>query len=229
MREIVLDTETTGLSPARGDRVVEIGCVELLHHLPTGKTYHVYLNPQRDMPEEAFNIHGLSGKFLSDKPLFRDIAEEFIEFIADATLVIHNASFDIGFLNWELKAIDRPLIDNAQVLDTLALARKKFAGASSSLDALCRRFHIDNSNRVKHGALLDSELLAEVYLELIGGAQPHLTLISDEVSQNQTAHSSHEYGARPNPLKSRLTEAEVKAHNTFLLELGEDIIWKKNS
>jgi DNA polymerase III subunit epsilon len=229
MREIVLDTETTGLSPARGDRVVEIGCVELLHHLPTGNTYHMYLNPERDMPEEAFKIHGLSGEFLSDKSLFGDIAEEFLEFISDATLVIHNAPFDLGFLNWELKAVNRPAIKADRVIDSLVLARKKFAGASSSLDALCRRFHIDNSNRVKHGALLDSELLAEVYLELIGGAQPHLTLISDDAPQLDRSAGVKDFGARPAPLKSRLTTAELEAHNTFLLELGEDIIWKKTS
>jgi len=229
MREIVLDTETTGLSPARGDRIVEIGCVELMHHLPTGNTYHIYLNPERDMPEEAFNIHGLSGEFLSDKPLFRDIADEFLDFISDATLVIHNASFDIGFLNWELKTVNRPLIDNAQVLDTLALARKKFAGASSSLDALCRRFQIDNSNRVKHGALLDSELLAEVYLELIGGAQPHLTLITDDAPQQDKATRSKDFGTRPKPLKTRLTTTEIEAHQTFLIELGDNVIWKKTS
>ena len=228
MREIVLDTETTGLSPARGDRVVEIGCVELLHHLPTGNTYHVYLNPERDMPEEAFNIHGLSGEFLSDKPLFADIAEDFLEFISDATLVIHNASFDMGFLNWELKAVNRQAIDDTQVLDTLAMARRKFAGASSSLDALCRRFHIDNSNRVKHGALLDSELLAEVYLELIGGAQPHLTLISKDAPQQGKITRTREYGARPNPLKPRVTEDEIDAHNKLIHELGKDVIWKKS-
>ncbi len=229
MREIVLDTETTGLSPNRGDRVVEIGCVELLHHLPTGNTFHVYLNPERDMPEEAFNIHGLSGEFLATKPLFREIADEFLEFIADDTLIIHNAPFDLGFLNRELKALNRPAIDDAQVIDSLVLARKKFAGASSSLDALCRRFHIDNSNRVKHGALLDSELLAEVYLELIGGAQPNLTLISEELPQRDKSVHAKDFGARPTPLKSRLTKAEIAAHNTFLLELGDKVIWKKTS
>jgi len=229
MREIVLDTETTGLSPARGDRIVEIGCVELLHHLPTGNTFHVYLNPERDMPEEAFNIHGLSSEFLNDKPLFRDIADEFEKFIANAALVIHNASFDLGFLNRELEAIDRPAIDAAQVIDTLAMARKKFAGASSSLDALCKRFNIDNSNRIKHGALLDSELLAEVYLELIGGTQPHLTLISDATPQQDTMPRHKDHGARPKPLKLRLTPAEIEAHNAFLLELGGNAIWKKSA
>ena len=228
MREIVLDTETTGLSPARGDRIVEIGCVELLHHLPTGKTYHTYINPQRDMPEEAFNIHGLSGEFLSDKPVFGDIADDFLDFIADATLVIHNASFDMGFLNWELKALNRPAIEDARVLDTLAMARKKFAGASSSLDALCRRFRIDNSNRVKHGALLDSELLAEVYLELIGGTQPHLTLISEDVQHPDKITGTGEFTIRPEPLKPRLTPEEIQAHASFVLELGTDVIWKKN-
>ncbi len=229
MREIVLDTETTGLSPARGDRIVEIGCVELIHHLPTGNTYHVYLNPERDMPEEAFNIHGLSGEFLSSKPLFSEAADEFLDFISDATLIIHNAPFDLGFLNQELKTTNRPGIDTARVIDTLAMARKKFAGASSSLDALCRRFHIDNSNRVKHGALLDSELLAEVYLELIGGAQPHLTLISEELPQQDRIIHAKDIGARPTPLKPRITAAEIKAHNLFVLELGENMIWKKTS
>ena len=174
MREIVLDTETTGLNPKTGDRVVEIGCVELMHHLPTGNSYHVYINPERDMPEGAFNVHGLSEEFLRDKPLFRDIADEFLEFIADSPLVIHNAPFDMGFLNWEMKAAGRAHITKNEIIDSLIMARKKFAGASSSLDALCRRFRIDNSNRTKHGALLDSELLAEVYLELITSGSPFL-------------------------------------------------------
>lgn len=228
MREIVLDTETTGLNPKKGDRIVEIGCVELMHHLPTGNSYHVYINPERDMPEGAFNVHGLSEEFLSDKALFRDIADEFLEFIADSMLIIHNAPFDIGFLNWELKAANRRLIEESQVLDSLVMARKKFAGASSSLDALCRRFRIDNSNRTKHGALLDSELLAEVYLELIGGAQPNLTLVSNQTTQNTTASHSKDYSPRPTPLSPRLTQVEIEAHDTFLLELGEDMIWKKN-
>lgn len=228
MREIVLDTETTGLNPNKGDRVVEIGCVELLHHMPTGKSYHVYLNPERDMPEEAFNVHGLSEEFLSDKSLFRDVAEEFLAFIEGATLIIHNAPFDLGFLNRELRAINRPPIDVANVIDSLLMARKKFAGASSSLDALCRRFHIDNSNRTKHGALLDSELLAEVYLELIGGAQSNLSLVSTPQGQTDaTGAQFKSLGARPIPLSSRLTQAEITAHDTFLLELGEDVIWKK--
>ncbi len=227
MREIVLDTETTGLNPAKGDRVVEIGCVELHHHMPTGKTYHVYLNPERDMPEEAFNIHGLSSEFLADKPFFRDIAEEFLEFISEATLIIHNAPFDLSFLNWELRAIERPVISNAQVVDSLVMARKKFAGASSSLDALCKRFNVDNSNRTKHGALLDSELLAEVYLELVGGAQPHLTLISNQAPEQDMTGHSRDYGLRPKPLQSRLSRAEIDAHNTFLCELGDSVIWKK--
>ena len=228
MREIVLDTETTGLNPKTGDRVVEIGCVELMHHLPTGNSYHVYINPERDMPEGAFNVHGLSEEFLRDKPLFRDIADEFLEFIADSPLVIHNAPFDMGFLNWEMKAAGRAHITENVIIDSLIMARKKFAGASSSLDALCRRFRIDNSNRTKHGALLDSELLAEVYLELIGGAQPNLTLVSNQEGQLSNITHSKDYGIRPTPLKPRLTPAETEAHDTFLLELGEDMLWKKN-
>ena len=168
MREIVLDTETTGLDPSSGDRIVEIGAVELFNHIPTGKTYHQYINPQRDMPEGAFAVHGLSAEFLSDKPLFADVAQAFLDFIGDSKLVIHNASFDMKFINAELKWVDRPELPWSQALDTLAIARKKFPGAQNSLDALCRRFGIQ-TKRELHGALLDSEILAEVYLELIGG------------------------------------------------------------
>ncbi|NQU69645.1 MAG: DNA polymerase III subunit epsilon, partial [Rhodospirillales bacterium] len=169
MREIVLDTETTGLDPKSGDRVVEIGCVELTNHMPNGTTFHKYVNPQRDMPSEAFDVHGLSEEFLSGHTIFGEIAEEFLEFIADAPLIIHNARFDISFLNAELEKIKLPVIDITRAIDTVALARRKFPGAPVNLDALCRRFEIDNTGRTKHGALLDSELLAEVYLELIGG------------------------------------------------------------
>jgi DNA polymerase-3 subunit epsilon len=171
MREIILDTETTGLDPLRGDRLVEIGGIELINHFPTGRTYHVYINPERDMPEEAFRVHGLSAEFLADKPRFADLVAEFWSFIADATLVIHNASFDMGFINAELKRAGRQNFPMDRVVDTLAMARRRFPGSPASLDALCSRFGIDNSRRTRHGALLDAELLADVYIELIGGRQ----------------------------------------------------------
>ena len=176
MREIVLDTETTGFEPSEGHRIVEIGAVELFNHLPTGRTYHVYINPERSMPVEAFNVHGLSEDFLSDKPVFATIAQEFAEFIAGAKLVIHNAAFDVGFINMEFRRLGLPPIEQPLVVDTLSMARRKHPGASNSLDALCSRYGIDNSRRTKHGALLDSEILAEVYIELIGGKQTSLGL-----------------------------------------------------
>jgi len=176
MREIVLDTETTGLDPAGGDRIVEIGGIELVNHMPTGRSFHTYLNPERDMPAEAFAVHGLSAAFLADKPKFRDIAPDFLGFIGDARLVIHNAAFDMKFLNAELGWIEMASLPWARAVDTLDIARRRFPGAQNGLDALCRRFGIDNSGREKHGALLDSELLAEVYLELIGGRQHGLGL-----------------------------------------------------
>ncbi|MEL6423242.1 MAG: DNA polymerase III subunit epsilon, partial [Pseudomonadota bacterium] len=182
MREIVFDTETTGLDPKTGDRVVEIGCVELRDHFPTGNTYHQYINPERDMPDDAFRIHGLSTAFLSDKPVFADIAAAFLEFIDDAILIAHNANFDINFLNHELGNLDLPVLGQDRVVDTLALARRKHPGGSNSLDALCRRYGIDNSSRTLHGALLDSEILAEVYLEMIGGHQAALNLAASPLA-----------------------------------------------
>lgn len=178
MREIVLDTETTGLDPKTGHKIVEIGCVELENHLPTGQTFHRYINPERDMPDGAFQVHGLSEEFLADYPVFAAEADAFLEFIGDAPLVIHNAEFDMRFLNWELQILGYPLLPMNRAIDTVAMARKKFPGSPASLDALCRRFEIDNSAREKHGALLDAELLAEVYLELIGGREPGLALAS---------------------------------------------------
>src|SRR6187399_2320340 len=177
-REIVLDTETTGLSPATGDRVVEIGCVELINHIPTGRHLHLYINPERSMPEDAFRVHGLSDDFLRDKPKFADVAGRFVDFIADSTLVIHNAPFDMGFLNFELERIGRPSLGNP-VVDTVMVARDRHPGARVSLDALCKHYGIDNSRRTLHGALLDSEILAEVYLELIGGRQVALALVAE--------------------------------------------------
>ncbi|MEX0971435.1 MAG: DNA polymerase III subunit epsilon [Paracoccaceae bacterium] len=226
MREIVLDTETTGLDPEKGDRLVEIGCVELLNHMPTGKTYHQYINPQRDMPIEAFNVHGLSEEFLSDKPLFAEIVPAFREFIGDARLVIHNASFDMKFLNAELRWAELDPIPMAQALDTLEIARRKYPGAQNSLDALCRRFNIDNSSRVLHGALLDSEILAEVYLELIGGRQPDFGL-SVVHSSGGNSPSTAAPIQRPKPLPCRITDEERTAHAAFIAELGDDALWNK--
>lgn len=176
MREIVLDTETTGMDPVKGDRLVEIGCVELMNHLPTGNHYHIYLNPERDIPAEATAVHGITNDFVKDKPLFGEIVGDFLDFIGEARLVIHNAEFDMKFLNAELKTFGFPSIDTRRVLDTLRMAREKFPGSPANLDALCRRFGIDNSSRTYHGALLDSQLLAEVYLELLGGRQQGLAI-----------------------------------------------------
>ena len=231
MREIVLDTETTGFEPSEGDRIVEIGAVELFNHLPTGRTYHQYINPKRNMPEAAFNVHGLSEEFLSDKPVFKDIAQEFTDFIKDSKLVIHNASFDMKFLNAELGWVNRPALPMHQAIDTLAIARRKFPGSPASLDALCRRFGIDNSSRTLHGALLDSEILAEVYLELVGGRQPDLVLSGPEVKTTKDGSPSADWrpAPRPNPLASRLSETEKAAHETFIAALGSDALWLKET
>lgn len=226
-REIVLDTETTGLSPASGDRIVEIGCVELINHVPTGQHFHVYLNPQRDMPEEARRVHGLDDEFLADKPLFSAEADAFLEFIADDLLIIHNAPFDMGFLNAELERIKKPTLTNP-VTDTVKLARQVHPGARVSLDALCKHYGIDNAKRTLHGALLDSEILAEVYLELIGGRQVALTLSSaaaaEESARNGIAHQAQQ---RPNPLPSRVTDKQRAAHAEFVASFGDDPLWDR--
>ncbi|UJW84335.1 DNA polymerase III subunit epsilon [Devosia sp. SL43] len=226
-REIVLDTETTGLSPAMGDRLVEIGCVELINHIPSGRHYHVYINPQRSMPEEAFRVHGLSEDFLADKPLFKAVTADFLDFIGDAPLIIHNAAFDIGFLNAELeRAGHRPL--GNPVIDTVMLARDKHPGARVSLDALCKHYGIDNSRRTLHGALLDSEILAEVYLELIGGKQVSLALIAETRVSGADAIATRIVAARrPVPLPSRLLADEFAAHEKLVATLGPESIWAK--
>lgn len=226
LREVILDTETTGLDPANGDRVVEIGAIELLNHLPTGRTFHVYINPERDMPKEAEAVHGLSTTFLRDKPVFAAIAQEFLDFIGDATLIIHNASFDVAFLNAELAFLRLPPLLPERVVDTLHIARQKHPGSANSLDALCRRYGIDNSRRTKHGALLDSELLAEVYLELIGGRQTTLVLEASRVKKTTTVVSASIDLQRPSPLPPRLTAAEREAHAAFVVGLGENALWK---
>ncbi|MDQ7261755.1 DNA polymerase III subunit epsilon [Paracoccus sp. PS-1] len=230
MREIVLDTETTGFDPDSGDRIVEIGAVELMNHLPTGRTFHVYINPERPMPQEAFEVHGLGDDFLRDKPKFAEVAADFIAFIGEeARLVIHNAGFDMKFLNAELRLCGYPVMPYSRAVDTLELARSQFPGAQNSLDALCRRFRIDNSNRTLHGALLDSELLAEVYLALRGGRQPGLVLDSGPLrgagSGPQARGGAAPRGQRPRPLPPRITEAEAEAHAAFVAKLGEKAVW----
>jgi DNA polymerase-3 subunit epsilon len=223
MREIVLDTETTGLSPSAGHRIVELACLELINHVPTDRNFHRYVNPQRDMPTDAFNVHGLSAEFLAGKPPFEAIVDGFLEFIGDDPLVIHNAEFDLGFLNAELGQLGRPPISSARTVDTLAMARRKFPGAQASLDALCRRFEIDNSARTHHGALLDAELLAAVYLELLGGRQPGLALGVDADGSGGGATVRRENRpARPHAP----TAEELAAHATLIAQLN-DPLWER--
>lgn len=226
MREIVLDTETTGLSPNKGDRVVEIGCVELINHVPTENTFQVYLNPERAMDEGAQRVHGLTNEFLLDKPKFSEIAEEFISYIGESKIIAHNASFDINFLNSELARVDKSKISDERVVDTLKMAREKYPGARNSLDALCKRFLVDNSNRKLHGALLDSELLAEVYLELIGGKEPDLALAVEKKATNQSSEEVNGLIAkRDKTLKPRLTEEEQIKHKNFIETLKVKPVW----
>jgi DNA polymerase III subunit epsilon len=225
MREIVLDTETTGLDPLRGDRLVEIGCVEIFNRMPTGQTFHRYLNPERDMPAEAFAVHGLSTEFLSTKPLFVEEVDDFLAFIGDAPLVIHNASFDVSFINAELDRIKRPAILRERLVDTLLLARRKHPGVSNRLDDLCSRYAIDNSRRTKHGALLDAELLAEVYIDLIGARQSQLILASESRDTRVAAYGETPRRQREMPLTPRITEADRAAHREFVLTLGDKPIW----
>jgi DNA polymerase-3 subunit epsilon len=225
MREIVLDTETTGLDPLTGDRVVEIGCIELYNRIPTGQTFHRYVNPERDMPASAFDVHGLSAEFLKDKPPFAEIAEEFLAFVGDAALVIHNAAFDAAFLNSELERVGKPLIARERLVDTLLLARRRHPGGSNRLDDLCARYGIDNSRRTKHGALLDAEILAEVYIELIGARQAALGL---EIIATDKAGERERVAivlVRPVPLVPRLTPDDRAAHRAFVATLGANAIW----
>lgn len=227
MREIVLDTETTGFDPASGDRIVEIGCVELVNHIPTGAEWHRFIDPQRDMPQSAFEVHGLSAEFLTGKPLFADITQDFLDFIGDDPLIIHNASFDIGFLNAELKGAGGVQIMMDRVVDTLALARRKHPGASNSLDALCRRYGVDSSERTKHGALIDCNLLAAVYIELIGGHQADLALANNARS-GSTAHGGTAAAIqRERKLPPRLSESELEEHRLFVETLGPNAIWNR--
>lgn len=229
MREIVLDTETTGFDPFSGDRIVEIGALELEGHVPTGVQFHEYINPERGMPDEAFQVHGLGDDFLRDKPKFAAIGQKFLDFIQDSKLIIHNASFDMKFLNAELKWMNLPEIPMTQALDTLLIARKKFPGSPASLDALCRRFGITNFERDLHGALLDSEILAEVYLELIGGRQPDFGLATSDRSKGSGEEKEWIVSKRQTPLPSRLSDSEAEAHKAYVAkELGDAALWLKS-
>lgn len=225
MREIVFDTETTGLDPVQGHRLVEIGCVELLNRFPTGKTFHRYINPERDMPPEAFAVHGLSIEFLKDHPLFISVADEFLAFVGDAPLVAHNGYFDLSFINFELERASKPAFGRERIVDTLMLARRKHPGGSNKLDDLCLRYRIDNSHRTKHGALLDAELLAEVYVELIGARQAMLGLASETSAAAMDALGVASR-ARPEPLAPLVSDAERAAHDAFIASLGEKTIWQ---
>ena len=225
MREIVLDTETTGLDPYQGHRVIEIGCVELLNRIPTGQFFHRYVNPERDIPEEAIRVHGISMEFLKDKPLFHEVADELLAFLGDAPLVIHNAAFDLGFINAELERATRPLVDRARLVDTLLLARRKHPAGPNRLDDLCLRYRIDSSRRTRHGALLDAELLAEVYVELIGARQAALILVENGAGIGRTPERAAATRARAHPLAQRLTASEREAHRSFVRTLGSGAIW----
>jgi len=225
MREIVFDTETTGLDPAQGHRLVEIGCIELLNTIPTGEQFHVYIDPERDMPEEAFQVHGLSEAFLKGQKLFSQIADDFLKFVGDAKLVAHNAEFDMRFVNAELARLGRPAIGGDRVVDTLAIARRRNPGASNSLDALCQRYGIDNSRRTKHGALLDAEILAEVYAELSGGRQTVLVLKGANLAHGEVAATL--LTERPKPLVSEILVSELTAHYAFVAKMGDKAIWHK--
>ncbi len=227
MREICFDTETTGFDPATGDRLVEIGCVELINRVPSGAVYHTYINPERDMPPGAFEVHGLSEAFLADKPLFSDIVEDFLAFVGDSVLVIHNAAFDMKFINAELKACGRPTMPMSQTVDTVAMARAKFPGSPAGLDALCKRFEIDNSARTKHGALLDAELLAEVYIELTGGRQVGLSFSENGDSRMDggsfaTAGPTSDRPFRPARAHAASPDEEIR-HAAFLSKLSNPI------
>jgi DNA polymerase III subunit epsilon len=225
LREIILDTETTGLDPFDGHRVVEIGCIELINCIPTGRSWHCHLNPERDMPHQAFEVHGLSSDFLRDKPRFADRAEDMLAFLEDARLVMHNASFDFGFLNAELDRVSLPPLRWDRVVDTLALARRRHPGAPCSLDALCKRYGIDLSERGKHGALLDCRLLAAVYVELVGGHQARLDFVVNGVQAANLGTGAEAAAGRPQPLASRLTADELEVHRAFVATLGAEALW----
>lgn len=225
MREIVLDTETTGLDPFDGHRIVEIGCIELINCIPTGRVWHCHVNPEREVPYQAFEVHGLSYEFLRDKPRFAELADDMLGFIEGAMLVMHNAAFDFGFLNAELDRLARPLLRWDRIVDTLALARRKHPGSPCSLDALCKRYGIDLSEREKHGALLDCRLLAGVYVELVGGHQSRLEFAINGAQAALLQANGQGVQPRPRPLAPRLTAAEIEAHGAFVATLGGEALW----
>ena len=225
MREIVLDTETTGLDPFDGHRVVEIGCIELVNCIPSGRVWHCHVNPEREVPYQAFEVHGLSTEFLRDKPRFAELADDMLAFIEGAVLVMHNAAFDFGFLNAELERVARPLLKWDRVVDTLALARRRHPGAPCSLDALCKRYGVDLSEREKHGALLDCRLLAAVYVELVGGHQARLHFAINGAQAALLGANAEAIQPRPRPLAPRLSAAEIEAHRAFVATLGAEALW----
>lgn len=225
LREIVLDTETTGLDALRGDRLIEVGCVEIVNRIPTGREFHRYINPERDIDAGAVAVHGLTREFLRDKPLFAEVVDEFLDFIDDAPLVMHNANFDVGFLNAELDRLARPPLRSDRIVDTLALARRRHPAGPNSLDALCKRFGIDNSERTKHGALVDSLLLAGVYVELLGERQATLGLGGQTVVETRTRLQTRAAKPRPAPLPQRLSEPAQAAHREFVKTLGPGALW----
>jgi DNA polymerase-3 subunit epsilon len=227
MREFAMDTETTGLDPKSGHRLVEIACVELSNYIPTGRVWHRYINPQRDMPEEAYRVHGLSATFLADKPLFVDVAQSLLDFVEDGKLVFHNAGFDMNFINFELGQLGIAPIPGERIIDTLALARRKHPAGPNSLDALCKRYNVDNSARTKHGALLDAELLAEVYLQLIGGQQPDFDLSARRSGGGRDNERGKAQLVRPAPLPAFIEQSEREAHAAFIEELGGEALWRQ--
>ena len=227
MREIVLDTETTGLDPFQGHRMVEIGCVELVNRMPSGRHFHRYVNPEREVPEEAFAVHGLSSEFLRDKPVFADIVDELLSFIGDAPLVAHNAVFDLGFLNAELERAGKAAVGHERLVDTLLLARRKYPAGPNRLDDLCTRYGIDNSQRTTHGALLDAKILAEVYLELIDARQAQLLLVEARAATSGAAALASDMRVRPHALPPRLSPEEQQAHRAFIATLGDHAIWQE--
>jgi len=226
MREIVFDTETTGLDPKNGDRVVEIGMIELVNHIPTGRSFHRYVNPERSMPAEALRIHGLDDAFLVDKPLFASVASELIDFIDGATLIAHNSEFDMAFLNAEFARAGHPAVPDERVIDTLMLARRHHPAGPNSLDALCNRYQIDTSRRTFHGALLDAELLSEVYIELIGGRQAALVLGEEpEAPTLAIVHRIADFGERPEPRVFAIDATDIAAHRALIASIGDSAIW----
>lgn len=229
MREIILDTETTGLDPKRGDRLIEIGCIELYNRIPTGREYHCFINPERDVPAEAQAVHGLSTDFLKDKPVFAKVADEFLNFVGDDILVIHNATFDINFLNYELDQLKKRTFAFDRVVDTLAIARRKHPAGPNTLDALCKRYGVDNSKRTKHGALIDCLLLAEVYVELLGERQAALSLQTQAAVARASANrqGQHKAQKRPHPLEARVNPEMISRHRIFIAEMGAKAVWNK--